>query len=87
MPTKTFLPGCRITFHEMFSDGDIPHYWVRKEVIDDLEKSQVEFIKGLQILLKDGIKDKWISSSEDNLKLINQIRQSVGLEKIEEENK
>ena len=50
-------------------------------------KQKKSLINRLQILLKDGIKDKWISSSEDNLKLLNQIRQSVGLEIIEKENK
>ena len=88
MPTKTFLPGCRVTFHPLYADGDsTSHLWVSQSSITELEKNQAEFIKGLQILLKDGIKDKWISSSEDNLKLLNQIRQSVGLEIIEKENK
>jgi hypothetical protein len=82
MPTKTFLPGCKVTFHELFSDGDTPHYWCRKESIDELEKNQAQFIKGLQILLENGVQPKWISSSEDNLKLLNQIRLSIGLAEL-----
>ena len=59
MPAKTFLPGCRVTFHPMYPEDG--HLWVRTDTINELEKNQAEFIKGLQILLKDGVKDKWIS--------------------------
>jgi hypothetical protein len=81
MPTKTFLPGCRIMFHEMYSDGDSKsHLWVSQSSILDLEKNQSEFIKALQIIMKDGIESKW---KKNNLELLNRVRQSVGLEVIE----
>jgi hypothetical protein len=79
MPTKTFLPGNRIPFHVMHSDGDISHYWVRQDAINDLEKNQEQFIKALQIVFENGIDDRWIN---DNMELVNKIRQSIGLEEI-----
>jgi hypothetical protein len=80
MPTKTFLPGNRIAFHMMHSDGDISHYWVRQDAINDLEKNQEQFIKALQIVFEHGLDDGWIN---DNLELLNKIRLSIGLGKIE----
>ena len=83
MPTKIFLPGCRITYHAIFDNGDMAtHSWVRTDALEDLEKNQAQFIIGLQMLLENGIKEKWYNSSEDNLKLLNQIRLSVGMSEL-----
>jgi hypothetical protein len=82
MPTKTFLPGCKVMFHPLYDGGTTDNYCVKKEYIEDLEKNQAQFIKGLQILLENGIKEKWYNSSDDNLKLLNQIRLSVGMSEL-----
>ena len=82
MPSKTFLPGCKVMFHPLYDGGTTDNYCVKKEYIDNLEKNQAEFIKGLQILLENGIQTKWIFTSDDNLKLLNQIRMSVGLSEV-----
>ena len=85
MPTKTFLPGCRITYHPIFNEGDtLTHSWVRTDSMDELFKSQEQLIKALQLVFENGIREVWTS---ENLELVNNIRISIGLNKIEEENK
>ena len=85
MPTKTFLPGCRITYHPIYDSGDTTsHVWVRTDSMEELAKSQEQFIKALQIVFENGIREVW---QGDNLELVNNIRLSIGLNKIEEENK
>ena len=85
MPTKTFLPGCRVTFRPLYADGDSnTHVWATKASIDELVKSQEQFIAALQIVFENGIREVW---KTENLELVNNIRESIGLNKIEEENK
>ena len=69
-------------FHPLYDGGTTDNYCVKKEYIDNLEKNQAQFVKGLQILLENGVQPKWISASENNLKLLNQIRISVGLSEM-----
>jgi hypothetical protein len=83
MSTKTFLPGNRVTFHPLYSDGG-EHLWVRQDTINELEKNQSQFIKALQIVFEQGLNEEWENA---NLELVNNIRISIGLNKIEEENK
>jgi hypothetical protein len=52
--------------------------------MEELAKSQEQFIKALQIVFENGIREVWTS---ENLELVNNIRLSIGLNKIEEENK
>ena len=85
MPTKTFLPGCRITYHPIYDNGDTTtHSWVQTNSMDELFKSQEQFIKALQIVFENDIREVW---TNENLELVNNIRISIGLNKIEEENK
>ena len=85
MPTKTFLPGTRVTYHPIFNEGDTKtHSWVQTDSMEELYKNQEQFIKALQIVFENGIREVWTS---ENLELVNNIRMSIGLNKIEKENK
>ena len=81
MPTKTFLPGCRITYHPIFDSGDtLTHSWIRTDAIEELSKSQEQFVKALQLVFENGIREVWTS---ENLELVNNIRKAIGLKELE----
>ena len=83
MPTKTFLPGCRITFHPIYADGDNnTHLWVTKASIEDLEKNQKEFSKALRIVFEHLSDDNWMM---ENMEIVNRIRETIGLNKLGEQ--
>ena len=83
MPTKTFLPGTRVTFHPLYEGGDsTSHVWATTSAIEELEKNQAEFIKALRLVMENGMDALWENS---NLELVNNVRLSIGLKQIEVE--
>ena len=79
MPSKTFLPGCKITFHPIYADGDAStHLWVTRDSIESLEKEQIQFIMALKLLMENGVSISW---STEFRELENKIRLSIGLNK------
>jgi hypothetical protein len=85
MPTKIFLPDCRVMFHPMYPEDG--HVWARADAIDSVEKNQAEFKRALQILLENGIKESWLNSSVDIFEMVNHIRIAVGLQELIKEDK
>jgi hypothetical protein len=81
MPTKTFLPNSRVTFHPIYSGGDsTSHLWVSRAIIEELEKNQEEFSRALRIVFEHLSDIEWLV---ENVEIINRIRETIGLNKLD----